>query len=255
MAAVAISMALTPFVMLIYEKLPMHKSSSPEEQRSTESIEERNQVIIAGFGHFGNTVGRFLRANGISATYLDIDSSRVDLLRKMGFKVYYGDASRYDLLSSAGADEAKILIIAIDHEEKRLEMIETVKKHFPHLEIFARAANRYDAYEQLHVGIKNIYRESIDTSLRLGADVLKRLGRRAYAAQRAAHFFLKYDEETVVKLSKLETKHDSDDYINEANKYTAELEAILAEDQKTKNAVVDSGWDSQSLRQEFGEKP
>ena len=81
------------------------------------TIEERNPVIIAGFGHFGNTVGRFLRANRVKATYLDIDSDRVDVLRQMGFKVYYGDASRYDLLKAAGAEHAKIIIIAIDSPE------------------------------------------------------------------------------------------------------------------------------------------
>ncbi len=252
MASVAISMALTPFVMLVYERLPLAKASGNTDKRKKETIDERNKVIIAGFGHFGNTVGRFLRANGVPATYLDIDSSRVDLLRRMGFNVYYGDASRYDLLSAAGADEAKIIIIAIDNEEKRMEMIETIKKHFPHLEVFARASNRYDAYEQLHIGLKNIYRESIDTSLRLGADVLKRLGRRAYAAQRASRLFLKYDEETVVKLAQLNTQHDSDDYINATNKYTSELESILAEDLKDVSISNDSGWDTQSLREEFG---
>ncbi len=117
-------------------------------------------MIVAGFGHFGNTVGRFLRANNIKATFLDIDSDRVDVLRRMGFKVFYGDASRYDLLHAAGAAQAKLIIIAIDSAEKRLEMIDTVKKHFPNLHMFVRATNRYDAYDLMNAGVLRVYRET-----------------------------------------------------------------------------------------------
>ena len=144
--------------------------------------------------HFGNTVGRFLRANNVQATYLDLDSDTVDVLRKMGFKVFYGDASRHELLQSAGASEAKIIIIAIDAPEKRLEMIETVKKHFPHLHMLVRASNRYDAYDQMNAGMLHVYRESLDTSLRMGVDALTMLGHRAYTAKRLARLFLKHDE-------------------------------------------------------------
>ena len=100
-------------------------------QREHDVVEEENPVIIAGYGHFGSTVGRFLNATNIGTTVLDIDSDNVDRLRRMGFKVYYGDASRHDLLGIAGAGKAKLIIIAISDEEKRLEMIETIKKHFP----------------------------------------------------------------------------------------------------------------------------
>jgi voltage-gated potassium channel Kch len=116
-----------------------------------DNIDEINPVIIAGFGDFGNTVGRFLRANNIGTTILDIDTDRVDTLRKLGFKVYYGDASRHDLLHSAGASEAKLIVIAIDNAEKRLEMITTVKKHFPNLHMLVRATNRLDAYDPCEV--------------------------------------------------------------------------------------------------------
>jgi CPA2 family monovalent cation:H+ antiporter-2 len=100
-------------------------------QRPSDVEEEDNPVIIAGYGHFGNIVGRFLRANGVEATVLDNDSDNVDFLRRMGLKVYYGDATRYELLDIAGAGRAQMIIIAISDEEKRLELIETVKKHFP----------------------------------------------------------------------------------------------------------------------------
>ncbi len=189
-AVVAISMALTPLVMLLNEKLILPRVDTEEkEERPADEIDEKHPVIIAGFGHFGNTVGRFLRANKIGATYLDIDSDRVDVLRKMGFKVFYGDASRHELLHSAGASDAKIIVIAIDNPAKRLEMVETVKKHFPHLHILVRSTNRYDAYDLMNAGMLHVYRETVDTSVRVGVDAMKLLGYRAYTAKRLAKNF------------------------------------------------------------------
>ena len=121
-----------PIAMLINEKFFLPKVCSQEPPapiRPSDVSEASNPVIIAGYGHFGNTVGRFLRANHIPTTVLDVDSDNVDMLRKMGFHVYYGDASRHDLLEIAGA-RRPTGDHAIGDEKKRLEMIETVKKHF-----------------------------------------------------------------------------------------------------------------------------
>lgn len=172
MAVTAISMALTPILMLLNEKFLIPRQCAAMNptgyiERESDVEEQDNPVIIAGFGHFGNTIGRFLKANDIPTTVLDNDSDNVDFLRKMGFKVYYGDATRYDLLEIAGAKKAQIIVIAINDQEKRLGMIETVKKHFPHLYILARSSNRYDAYDQMNAGIMHIYRETLDTSLRV----------------------------------------------------------------------------------------
>ena len=247
-AVVAISMALTPLVALINEKLILPRiGTEVEDEREADAIDERNPVIIAGFGHFGNTVGRFLRANRIDATYLDLDSDRVEALRKMGFKVYYGGASRYDLLQSAGAEHAKIIIIAIDSPEKRLEMVETIKKHFPHLHMLVRASNRFDAYDLMNAGILHIYRESIDTSLRLGVEAMHLLGYRKYTATRLARTFLKKDEENLKKLSAI---RDEEEYILESKKYIEELELIIQTDITGPSKDIDAGWDNESLRRE-----
>jgi voltage-gated potassium channel Kch len=203
-------------------------------------------VIIAGFGHFGNTVGRFLRANKIDATYLDHDSDRVDVLRRMGFKVFYGDASRYDLLQAAGAEEAKIIVIAIDDAKKRLEMVETVKKHFPHLHILVRASHRYDAYDLMNAGMLNVYRESVDTSLRLGVDAMKILGYRSYTAKRLAKTFLRLDEKNLKKLAAI---RNEDEYINAARQFIEEIELIVQADAEGP-ALLDAGWDAETLREE-----
>jgi monovalent cation:H+ antiporter-2, CPA2 family len=247
-AVVAISMALTPVVMLLNEKfiLPrITKERTPEKQ--ADIINEKNPVIIAGFGHFGSTVGRFLRANKINATYLDLDSDRVEVLRKMGLNVFYGDASRSELLHSAGADSAKVIIIAIDSAEKRLEMVETVKKHFPHLHMLVRSTNRYDAYNQMNAGLLHIYRETLDTSLRMGVDAMSILGYRRYTAKRLANTFFKYDE---LNLKKLSAIRDKEEYIMEIRKNIEEIEVMIQRDTQYSITVAGGGWDAESLRQE-----
>jgi monovalent cation:proton antiporter-2 (CPA2) family protein len=227
-AVVAISMGLTPIVMLLNEKIILPRVGiGVKPEREADVIDERNKVIIAGFGHFGSTVGRFLKSNKIDATYLDMDSDRVDILRKMGFKVFYGDASRVELLDFAGAKDASIIIIAIGSAEKRLEVVGTVKKHFPHLHMLVRSKDRYDAYEQMNAGLLHIYRETLDTSLRVGVDAMSLLGCRKYTARHLANTFFKYDEQALKRLSAI---RDQEVYINEIRKSTEELELLMASD-------------------------
>jgi CPA2 family monovalent cation:H+ antiporter-2 len=249
MAVVAISMALTPIAFFLNEKIVLpfvdKRLSSSKTEREADTVNEKNPVIIAGFGHFGNTIGRFLRAHGVKTTVLDIDSNRVEFLRKMGFKVYYGDASRYDILLAAGAAEAKMIIIAVDDPEKRLQMIETIKKHFPDLQMLVRSSTREDTYDQMNAGILHIYRETIDTSLRMGVDAMKLLGHRAYTAQRAARTFFRYDEQKLKDLAML--RENEKEYINQAREYIEELEEIIKADTKQLHLVKDLGWDEDSL--------
>jgi CPA2 family monovalent cation:H+ antiporter-2 len=253
MAVVAISMTITPLLLLLNEKIILPrlgtKKAPPKEM---DTIDEHNPVILAGFAHFGSTIGRFLRANGVNATILDNDSDRVDLLRKMGFKVYYGDATRYDLLESAGAHEAKLMVIAIDSPEITMEVVETVKKHFPNLEIMVRAKNRMDAYELLDAGVENIYRESIDTSVRLGTDVLKKLGFRAYSAMRSAQNFIKHDEAALWKLAK--ERHDQKKYITRVREEIELQEHLLMDDRNFDPKSADHAWDSEQIREAVNKK-
>lgn len=248
-AVVAISMAITPLLMLFNEKIIQPRVCVKQEtkEKDPDKIEEQNPVIIAGFGHFGNTVGRFLRAHNIPMTILDNDSDRVDVLRKMGFKVYYGDASRYDLLYAAGAATAKLIIIVIEPADKRLEIIDTIKKHFPNLRMLVRASNRYDAYDQMNAGMLHVYRETLDTSLRVGVDAMKFLGYRTYTAKRAARTFLKIDEGNLKKLASIK---DDEEYINTARKNIEELEKVLQSDINQLVNAVDKGWDEEGLIRE-----
>ena len=246
-AVVAVSMGFTPLVMMLNEKWLLSGVGTKDiPERPADLIDEKAEVIIAGFGHFGNTVGRFLRANRINATYLDIDSDRVDALRKMGFKVFYGDASRHDLLHSAGAANAKIIVVAIGDAAKRLGMVETVKKHFPHLHILVRATNRYDAYDLMNAGMLHVYRETLDTSVRLGVDAMKLLGHRAHTAKRLARTFLKHDEKNLKKLASI---RNQEEYINTIKQYIREIESIVQADADGPS-LVDTAWDPETLREE-----
>jgi monovalent cation:H+ antiporter-2, CPA2 family len=242
-AVVAISMALTPLVMMVDDKLiqpRICKGSAPVDERPHDVQEEENQVIIAGYGHFGSTIGRFLNATNIGTTVLDIDSDNVDRLRRMGFKVYYGDASRHDLLEIAGAHKAKLIIIAISDEAKRLEMIETIKKHFPDLRMLVRSTNRYDAYDLMNAGMLHIYRETLDTSLRLGVDAMRFLGYRAHEATRWAKTFFIEDEKRLKYLSSI---RNEEEYVNAVRKNTEELEATLLADRELLGVRADDAWE------------
>jgi len=200
-AVVAISMATTPVLILLNEKLLQPRFGTRERQkREADVIEEANRVIIAGFGRVGGIVGRLLRANGFGATVLEYDSDHVELLRKLGLKVFYGDASRLDLLRAAGAEKAELMVLAIDDHARLMGLVETVKKHFPHLRILARARGRIEAYDLLEKGVEHVYRESFDTSLRMGVDALRALGARAHHAHRSAQKFRRHDEAALAAL-------------------------------------------------------
>lgn len=247
MAVTAMSMALTPMLMLVVERvvLPRVSTTAPP-TREADAVEERHQVIIAGFSHFGSTVGRLLRANGVEATILDNDSDRVDLLRRMGFKVYYGDATRHDLLESAGAADARILVSALDDFAQAQRLVETTRKHFPHLAVLVRARHRYDAYEFMDMGATAVYREHLDTSIRLGVDVLRRLGHRGYSAYRAGQQFRRYDEAAMADLAR--QRHDQAGYVVSVRERIAEQEALLQADRQHDPTAGDHAWDSSELR-------
>ena len=248
MAVTAISMTITPLLLLINERIidPRFGVKEIPEDKPADNIDEKNKVIIAGFGHFGSTVGRFLKANGVSATILDHDSDRVQLLRKMGFEVYYGDATRVDLLQSAGAENAMILVAAIDSPESNQDLIRTVNKHFPHIQVFARARNRVDAYELIDMGIKEIYRESLHTSVKLAVDVLTRMGYRSYTSTRQGLKFIKYDEDTLVEMAG--HRHDIKEYVLKARETFRIQEELLSADLEHDAGETDHAWDSVRIR-------
>ena len=250
LAVVSISMALTPFVMILNEKVLSRYigTKMKDKGRPFDKVEESKRIIIAGFGRYGSIVGRFLRAHGIEATVLDANSDRVDVLRKMGIKVYYGDATRHELLASAGAAQAHYLIAALDDPTSNLELVEMVQKNWPHLKIFTRVNDYGDAYQMLDLNVPNIYRETLDSALRMGSDVLTNMGMRSYSSQRAARTFLKHEDLTIKKM--VDKRHSQGEYILAAKERIEELESLLHADMEQLKGDYEEGWDSSSLKKE-----
>ncbi len=252
MAVVALTMALTPVLMLVNDRFLVPRLGTREESaRPPDEIDHRSRVIIAGFGRFGNIVGRFLRANGVRPVVLDLDPDNVEVLRKLGLQVFYGDATRLDLLRAAGCDKAALLVVALDDADKTQELIQTVRKHFPNLKLLVRADNRADAYELLDDGVEHVYRDTLDTSLRMGVDALRLLGERSFAAHRASLLFRRHDEDALREL--VEHRHDRKTYLTYARQRIHDLEDIMAEEQTRGDEVRDVGWDSESMRKDFKE--
>ena len=243
----ALSMSITPIISMINERLILPKIGTKESiKRPMDHIAKSQKIILVGFGHFGSTIGRFLRSHGVEATILDHDSNRVDFLRKMGFEVYYGDATRLDLLESAGIAEAKIIICATNKLSVSKAISKIVKEKYPHVEFMIRTKNRYDAYELLNLGYQNIYRESLETSLTLAKDVLSKMGFRKYTLTRQVQNFIKYDEDSLRRLAS-EPKRE-DDYIFKAKKELEQQEKFLNEDFKRGVVDYDNHWDSEHIR-------
>jgi glutathione-regulated potassium-efflux system ancillary protein KefC len=197
---VALSMLVTPLLLLVHDRLLVRWLDSGR-RRPEDKIEPQDHpVIIAGFGRFGQIIGRLLHANGIGATVLDHDPDQIDFLRKFGFKVFYGDATRIDLLRTAGAEKARVLVIAIDDAAGTLQMVDKVREEFPHLVIAARARNVTHYYDLLDRGVTVLERETFESALHMGRQVLQELDFGAYRARQAAMKFRAHNIKTLYTL-------------------------------------------------------
>ncbi len=250
-AVVAVTMALTPLFMLVFEKVVQPRvGTKPGTAKEFDAVHGDTPVIIAGYGRFGQIVARMLDTQHIASTVLEYDSDQVELLRKFGRKVFYGDASRHDLLHSAGAEKAQVLILAIDNPEKIMEMVHTARKHFPHLKILARAYARSDAFELVNAQVDHVYRETFESAVRMGADALRELGVRSYQAERAAQRFRRHDEELLHEFAAIQGEKE---YVNMVKKRLTEVEALLREDMHEARHQSETGWDVEALRTDAAE--
>lgn len=243
----ALTMTLAPILGLLNERFILTRIGTKKtEHGPIDHIAKSHKVILVGFGHFGSTVGRFLRASGVEATILDQDSNRVELLRKMGFDVYYGDATRLELLESAGISDAHILVSAIDDPDISVPLAKLLKDKFPDLKLMFRAKNRYDAYELLQLGIDNVYRESLETSVKLAGDVLHHMGHRRYTVHRQSQKFIQYDEEGLRRLS--DRPKSRKEYIFKVREEIQQQEKQLEEDLKRGIISDDTQWDTHEMQ-------
>ncbi|BAC89284.1 glutathione-regulated potassium-efflux system protein KefC [Gloeobacter violaceus] len=248
-AVVALSMVMTPLLMILHDRLVQPRFVLTEPEREPDAIDENeNPVIIAGFGRFGQIVGRMLMANGCKVTILEVDPSQIDMLRRFGFKLFYGDATRIDLLHAAGAQQAKLLVIAIDDREKSLEMVDLVRKHFPHLKILARAIDRRHAYELIRRKVDVVERETFGSAVEMGVGALKLLGERSYRAQRIASTFKANDEKMLYEMAELEEEERL--VAVRSRRQAEELERVLRAEDRELTRDVERAWDVSDLRKE-----
>jgi voltage-gated potassium channel Kch len=249
-AVVALSMAATPLLLLCYERVlqPRVGTRARPERAADEMHDDANPVLICGFERFGNVVGRFLIANGVGTTVIDNDSDRVDLLRRIGLKVYYGDPTRHDLLAAAGAGRARVIVLALEEPARNLELVHTVRKHFPQLVIMARAFDRPEAYDLLEAGVTHVYRETLETSLRVGEEALRLLGWRAHQAHRRAQAFHRHDEHGLRELALL--WRDKGSYWTSVRSRIEAAARLFEMDRAELARERDAGWDPETLRDE-----
>ncbi|MBQ1543827.1 monovalent cation:proton antiporter-2 (CPA2) family protein [Phyllobacterium sp.] len=254
-AAVALSMALTPLAMLAYERIAtaLDAAMPSVEPEDTPFDEGPPDVVIAGFGRFGQVVGRLLTANGFQTVVLDSDIEQIDLLRRFGRPVHYGDATRIDLLRSAGAETAKLLVIALDDREKTVELAEKAREAFPHLKILARAWDRRHAYDLLRNGADVVERETFEGALFLGQKALKLMGFRSHRAHRAANLFRRHDRRTFAELAPIWGQEEN--YILASRDAAQTMDRLLQADlQRMRPDTVDDAWDTSSLDDELREQ-
>ncbi|MBX2988026.1 MAG: glutathione-regulated potassium-efflux system protein KefC [Bdellovibrionaceae bacterium] len=238
-AAVALSMAATPVLFLLYDRWWAPRLSRLN-QIPDEVIENTEpEVLIAGFGRVGQIIGRLLYAQRIRATVLDHDPEQIEFLRGFGFKVHYGDATRLDLLENAGARTAKVLVIAVDSVEDSLKLVDLAKTHFPHLRVIVRARNMSHVYELMDRGVEIFERETFESSLRMGTEVLKSLRWNPYQAVRASHQFRHHNERMIKELHAL--RKNQSQMLSAAKEAREQLAEMFAGEEARRQRQQD-GW-------------
>ncbi|MEP4431572.1 MAG: cation:proton antiporter [Hyphomicrobiales bacterium] len=233
---VALSMLLTPALFILYDKViaprfAVAQASEPDD------IDEAGSVIIAGHGRFGGIVNRLLMSAGYKTVVLDHSSSQLEMLRTFGFKIFFGDATRPDLLHAAGIDEAKMLVVAIDDKDQANELVHYVKHNHPHVVIVARARDRNHVYELYSAGAREIIRETFDSSIRAGRSALEALGMHPYDAELHVRSYVEDDKFSIGELAQLYDAdipaHENAPYVARAKELIAEQEAAMRGEKNT----------------------
>ncbi|MFW0764350.1 glutathione-regulated potassium-efflux system protein KefC [Trabulsiella odontotermitis] len=237
--AVALSMAATPVLLVLLTRF--EKSGGGEEREADEIDEEQPRVIIAGFGRYGQIAGRLLLSSGVKMVILDHDPDHVDTLRKFDMKVFYGDATRVDLLESAGAAKAEVLINAIDDPQTSLQLTMLVKEHFPTLKIVSRARD-VDHYIQLRqAGVEAPERETFEGALKSGRMTLEALGLGPYEARERADLFRRFNERMVEEMVDM-AEEDEASFAAVYKRTSAMLTGIINEDRNHLSIIQRHGW-------------
>ncbi|MCT4711069.1 glutathione-regulated potassium-efflux system protein KefC [Enterobacteriaceae bacterium H11S18] len=235
--AVALSMAATPLLLVLLSRL--EKSGKEQAREADEIDEEQPRVIIAGFGRFGQIAGRLLLTSGVKMVVLDHDPDHIETLRKFGTKVFYGDATRVDLLESAGAAKAEVLINAIDDPDANMQLSGLVQEHFPNLQVIARARDLDHFIRLRQAGVEQPERETFESSLKVGRRALEALGVGSYEARERADHFRRFNTQMVEEMviaADLPARADV------LKRTSAMLTEVINEDRTHLNVIQRHGW-------------
>jgi monovalent cation:proton antiporter-2 (CPA2) family protein len=248
-AAVAISMVLTPPAFILLERVVLPRIAEREPAREHDVIEHADApVVIAGYGRYGQMVGRILRANRISMTILDLDPTMIGIVGRLGIKAHYGDASRLDLLHAAGCERAKVFVLAVDDPAEATKIAEIVRHNFPKLTILARAHGRPHYWELRKAGVNQVFRETFGSSYETGIATLQALGYRAHTAHRLARRWRDHEERMLEESGSLWGQEDNKAYFARVRGGLDEAERLMRDADPTVMSERDAAWDNESLR-------
>ncbi len=251
---VTLSMAVSPLLLIFNDKAISPLLSRRYNKQEYDKVEPSdNPVIIVGFGRFGLVVGRLLIANGFDVTIIDSNPSNVEILRKFGFKLYYGDVTRPQVLENAGIKFARLVILSMAEYDDSVKVARYIRKNYPRIKILARSKDIYHTFEFFKANVTDVISEVYYSAAELGEKALASLGFNKYEAYRSARSFKHHEEEILEELYK-HWKEDHNEFIRESKRFSEQLsETLLAE----KNYSIhdsDSAWDADSLRSEANEK-
>lgn len=242
---VALSMLLTPALFILYDKL-ITRGLANGNAREPDSIDEQGIVVIAGSGRFGQIVNRLLVASGVRTVVLDHEAGMIDMLRKVGIKSYFGDASRPELLHAAGIESARVLVVAIDDRDRAVEMVEHVRRHYPKVKILTRAFDVNHLYLLKKAGADLAVREMFDGSLLLGTEALKTLGMHPFKVEKMARAFRRHDRAGLDQLYDLWDENPdisrNKAFLAQAKEHRETLKDMLETDRLQSHDRTERGW-------------
>lgn len=244
---VAMSMFLTPGLFILFDKVILLRFEKKSNEQEPDNIEEESEIIIAGIGRFGQVVNRLLTANGIKTVVLDHEAGQIELLRQINIKSYFGDATRPDLLHTAGIERATLLVVAIDNQESATEIVSYVKKSYPNVKILARAFDRGHAYALRLAGADYVVKETLYSSLEMGGAALRYLGVHPFLVEQHLTTFKRIETESSDSLYQIWIGGEkSENYDNNYHDFFNELEQsiqlAMKVDRLDKHRMTDREW-------------
>ena len=242
---VALSMAMTPLLLLVFDRLvaPRLLTRSAEEE-IPDMGDGVDKVLVLGYGRFGQIIARMLHAQGFETTLIDHDPAQGALLGRFGYKVFYGDVGRLDLLQAAGADEARLIVVTIKDRDKSVALCRMIQRHFPKAKLYVRAYDRIHAFELMDLGVDGFERETFRSAVALSAKVLVGLGYSAHNAQRIAKSFEWHD---MALLEHARTLRDDDDaYVSYVNESRETLHAVMQAERLEQEDIEAASWPAES---------